>query len=234
MAFSRRGSAEINVTPLIDVVMCLIIFFMLVAKIGVDTGADQRISIPASLQPVAARGGLDAPAVRQLGARLELGKNDRLVAHRWSDDVVAVLNQHGYQLVEPVSIENLRHILTVSRPAIARQGLKTRVFERSLAGDVGPMLAHVPEPGSGHARCGVGRDLAVVLNRQHLGSNCGRRRSVVPRPAVDHSFPPEVPALIRDTFLQPRIRLVREMGLSLASCPVRRQDSAISAKSYVR
>src|SRR5437763_11180157 len=39
-----------NVTPLIDVVMCLIIFFMLVAKIGVDTGADQRISIPASLQ----------------------------------------------------------------------------------------------------------------------------------------------------------------------------------------
>src|SRR5436309_14821821 len=51
----RRGMPEIkegnvNVTPLIDVVMCLIIFFMLVAKIGVDTGADQRISIPASLQ----------------------------------------------------------------------------------------------------------------------------------------------------------------------------------------
>jgi biopolymer transport protein ExbD len=40
----------VNVTPLIDVVMCLIIFFMLVAKIGVDTGADQRISIPASLR----------------------------------------------------------------------------------------------------------------------------------------------------------------------------------------
>ena len=29
----------VNVTPLIDVVMCLIIFFMLVAKIGVSTGA---------------------------------------------------------------------------------------------------------------------------------------------------------------------------------------------------
>jgi biopolymer transport protein ExbD len=40
----------VNVTPLIDIVMCLIIFFMLVAKIGVDTGADQRISIPASFQ----------------------------------------------------------------------------------------------------------------------------------------------------------------------------------------
>ena len=31
--------SEVNVTPLIDVVMCLIIFFMLVAKIGVNTGA---------------------------------------------------------------------------------------------------------------------------------------------------------------------------------------------------
>jgi len=51
----RRGMPQVqeggvNVTPLIDIVMCLIIFFMLVAKIGVDTGADRRISIPASLQ----------------------------------------------------------------------------------------------------------------------------------------------------------------------------------------
>src|SRR5437868_15321967 len=37
-----------NVTPLIDVVMCLIIFFMLVAKIGVSTGADPKIDIPLS------------------------------------------------------------------------------------------------------------------------------------------------------------------------------------------
>ena len=37
-----------NVTPLIDVVMCLIIFFMLVAKIGVSTGADPTITIPAT------------------------------------------------------------------------------------------------------------------------------------------------------------------------------------------
>src|SRR3954467_3671906 len=29
----------VNVTPLIDIVMCLIIFFMLVAKIGVSTGS---------------------------------------------------------------------------------------------------------------------------------------------------------------------------------------------------
>lgn len=39
-------STHPNVTPLIDVVMCLIIFYMLVAKIGVNTGADPSIEIP--------------------------------------------------------------------------------------------------------------------------------------------------------------------------------------------
>ena len=39
-----------NVTPLIDVVMCLIIFYMLVAKIGVNTGQDAKIELPISLQ----------------------------------------------------------------------------------------------------------------------------------------------------------------------------------------
>ena len=43
-------AAHPNVTPLIDVVMCLIIFFMLVAKIGVSTGADQKITIPATIR----------------------------------------------------------------------------------------------------------------------------------------------------------------------------------------
>src|SRR4051812_30694194 len=36
----------VNVTPLIDVVMCLIIFFILVAKIGVSTGLDKNIKTP--------------------------------------------------------------------------------------------------------------------------------------------------------------------------------------------
>jgi biopolymer transport protein ExbD len=36
----------VNVTPLIDVVMCLIIFFILVAKLGVSTGLDTTIDAP--------------------------------------------------------------------------------------------------------------------------------------------------------------------------------------------
>src|ERR1700683_47518 len=42
----REGG--VNVTPLIDIVMCLIIFFMLVAKIGVSTGAE-KMDIPQSI-----------------------------------------------------------------------------------------------------------------------------------------------------------------------------------------
>ncbi len=39
----------VNVTPLIDIVMCLIIFFMLVAKIGITSGADPKIVPPSTL-----------------------------------------------------------------------------------------------------------------------------------------------------------------------------------------
>jgi biopolymer transport protein ExbD len=39
----------VNVTPLIDIVMCLIIFFMLMTKIGVATGADPGIVPPETI-----------------------------------------------------------------------------------------------------------------------------------------------------------------------------------------
>src|SRR5580698_10262436 len=43
----REGG--VNVTPLIDIAMCLIIFFMLVAKIGVTTGA---VAMPDLVQSI--------------------------------------------------------------------------------------------------------------------------------------------------------------------------------------
>jgi biopolymer transport protein ExbD len=39
----------VNVTPLIDVVMVLIVFFMLVAKIGVSRGEDSDIPLPSAI-----------------------------------------------------------------------------------------------------------------------------------------------------------------------------------------
>lgn len=35
-----------NVVPLIDVMLCIIVFYMLAARIGVETGADKTIQIP--------------------------------------------------------------------------------------------------------------------------------------------------------------------------------------------
>jgi biopolymer transport protein ExbD len=48
MKFNRHEShaSHPNVVPLIDVIMCLIIFFMLVARIGVSSGEDASIKIP--------------------------------------------------------------------------------------------------------------------------------------------------------------------------------------------
>lgn len=40
---------NVNVTPLIDIIMCLIIFYMLAAKIGVTTGAE-AMDLPSTVQ----------------------------------------------------------------------------------------------------------------------------------------------------------------------------------------
>ena len=42
------SEGTVNVTPLIDVVMVMIVFFMLVAKIGVET-SDRTVAIPATI-----------------------------------------------------------------------------------------------------------------------------------------------------------------------------------------
>ncbi len=47
-AMPEMKEGGVNVTPLIDIVMCLIIFFMLVAKIGVTTGAE-AMDIPETI-----------------------------------------------------------------------------------------------------------------------------------------------------------------------------------------
>src|SRR5215216_1476559 len=48
-AMPEMKEGSVNVTPLIDVVMCLIIFFMLVAKIGVSTGAE-KMELPETVR----------------------------------------------------------------------------------------------------------------------------------------------------------------------------------------
>jgi biopolymer transport protein ExbD len=40
------SEGAVNVTPLIDVVLCLVIFFMIAAKMGVAGGVDESIRLP--------------------------------------------------------------------------------------------------------------------------------------------------------------------------------------------
>ncbi len=42
----RSSGASINITPLCDIMLSLLIFFMLVSKAGIDTGADAEITLP--------------------------------------------------------------------------------------------------------------------------------------------------------------------------------------------
>lgn len=73
----------VNVTPLIDIVMCLIIFFMLVAKIGVATGADNTIQPPETILGV---------AIKDLGNTLTLNVRG---GPRLTEPIVTALIEKG-------------------------------------------------------------------------------------------------------------------------------------------
>jgi len=45
----QSHSEHPNVIPLIDVMLCIIVFYMLCARIGVDTGVDRDIIIPSTV-----------------------------------------------------------------------------------------------------------------------------------------------------------------------------------------
>lgn len=78
-----------NVTPLIDIVMCLIIFYMLVAKIGINTGAMKEITLPSSFQGV---------EIKDLGNTVTLNVLER--GPGIDEPMVTTLNPETGQLVE--------------------------------------------------------------------------------------------------------------------------------------
>src|ERR1700685_1219773 len=84
MPHIREGG--VNVTPLIDVVMCLIIFFMLVAKIGVDTGSDKTLDISSSFL------GTD---IRDMGNTLTLNVINGPTGMADSQPIVTALGRNG-------------------------------------------------------------------------------------------------------------------------------------------
>jgi len=93
----------VNVTPLIDIVMVLIIFFMLVAKIGVTTGADPTIDPPETILGV---------SLKDLGNTLTLNVRG---GPRLEEPIVTALAEKGDR--EPREIKILeRRGGTVDKP----------------------------------------------------------------------------------------------------------------------
>ena len=96
----------VNVTPLIDIVMCLIIFFMLVAKIGVTTGADSTIQPPETILGV---------AIKDLGNTLTLNVRG---GPRLEEPIVTALVEKGDR--EPREIKILERRGTVTDKPLER------------------------------------------------------------------------------------------------------------------
>jgi len=98
----------VNVTPLIDIVMCLIIFFMLVAKIGVTTGADPTIDIPVSEL---------GQAIKEMGNTLTLNVRPKAGANE--PQVTTIVQGHAdteIKLLDPTTGRHeLRELLTQLR-----------------------------------------------------------------------------------------------------------------------
>src|SRR6476619_651472 len=86
----------VNVTPLIDVVMVLIICFMLVAKIGVTTGADQSIDQPETILGV---------SLKDLGNTLTLNVRG---GPRLEEPIVTALVEQGDREPREVKIAERR------------------------------------------------------------------------------------------------------------------------------
>jgi biopolymer transport protein ExbD len=100
----------VNVTPLIDVVMCLIIFFMLVAKIGVVSGSDKDVAVPEAFKytdirdmgntmTLNVRNGTDGPLVTGLGAGSVIAplKMKDIINGKQVDPLLATLTQYHDQ-----------------------------------------------------------------------------------------------------------------------------------------
>jgi biopolymer transport protein ExbD len=90
----------VNVTPLIDIVMCLIIFFMLVAKIGVTTGADTTIQPPETILGV---------AIKDLGNTLTLNVRG---GPRITEPIVTALVEKGDREPREIKILEQRGAVT--------------------------------------------------------------------------------------------------------------------------
>jgi len=128
------GSTKLNVTPLIDVVMVLIIFFLLVGKLASDRHAP--VSLPASA----------AGVTEQNASALVIS-----IALRESGGSTLTVNS------DPVALADLTTVLR-ARAANAVSGVSIRADRRLAFAQVRPVLDACREAGLTSVRLATKRD----------------------------------------------------------------------------
>lgn len=111
-----------NVTPLIDVVMCLIIFYMLVARIGVNTGQDAKIELPASLLGI---------SLKDLGNTVTLNVAKPIVG---DEPVVTMLDPATGQMVDLKILDGTRRPLQAFLKKLKGENAEFKVIIRGDQG----------------------------------------------------------------------------------------------------
>lgn len=132
--FPRSGSSKINVTPLIDVVMVLIIFYLLVGKLASDRHAP--VSLPASA-----------------AGQTETSASTLVVSIARGESGESILTVNDI----PVALADLATVLK-SKAAAAMPGISIRADRRLAFAQVRPVLDACRDAGLTSVRLATRRE----------------------------------------------------------------------------
>jgi len=132
----------INATPLIDVVMCLIIFFLLVGKLALDRGAQIRL-------PESRSGETDTAPDLLIINVFRTAAIDPVAAQAGSSSFVARVMVEGKQLASTGELETFLALRLAERP---RTQIQLRADRELPFGLVEPVLRACARAGAKSAR----------------------------------------------------------------------------------
>ena len=67
--------------------------------------AEQRVVV-ATAQPIVSGADVDAPTLRQIVGRSQLGQHDRVVRQRGADHAVSAVDQRGHELLQSRGVDH--------------------------------------------------------------------------------------------------------------------------------
>lgn len=146
----RHASGEINVTPLIDVVMCLIIFYLMVGKLATDRKSPVRLpesAIGATADP-------DVLIVNVQAGRAAIPTPDPGAAWPEATSASAQVIVDGAPLAGPLQLETLVRERLARNPALVVQIRAEQSFEFRV---VAPVMKACTQGGATSVRLAAER-----------------------------------------------------------------------------